>query len=198
MTKEAPQVEVIKLPNVRISYPNIFRKGSYEGTENSKYDCTFILDKTKNEKLIKDVSNHIKKLLKDKNKGARLAADRYCLRDGDATGKEEYKNTYILKASSTARPTVMDRDKSPITEDDNVIYSGCRVNATIDLWFQPSHGKRVNANLRGIQFYRDDEAFGGGRIDPEIVMDEFEDLSGDEMSGDLTDDTPLDESDPLA
>ena len=40
-------------------------------------------------------------------------------------------------------------------------YAGCYVNAVIELWFQNNgFGKRVNANLLGVQFFKDGEPFG--------------------------------------
>ena len=66
-----------------------------------------------------------------------------------------------IKAANNKRPMVIDRDKSPLTEDDNKIYAGCYVNAVIELWFQNNgFGKRVNANLLGVQFLKDGEPFG--------------------------------------
>ena len=68
-----------------------------------------------------------------------------------------------IKASSTKRPIVIDRDKSPLTEDDNRIYAGCRVNAVIELWAQNNnYGKRINASLLGVQFFKNDEPFADG------------------------------------
>lgn len=69
------------------------------------------------------------------------------------------------------------RDKTPVVEDDEVLYAGCYVNAIIDLWVQNNgFGKRVNANLYGIQFVKDGEQFGAGAVD---VFDDFDDLDGD-------------------
>jgi hypothetical protein len=57
----------------------------------------------------------------------------------------------------------VDRDRSLITEDDNKLYAGCYVNAIIELWVQDnSYGKRVNANLLGVQFFKDGEPFADG------------------------------------
>ena len=68
-----------------------------------------------------------------------------------------------IKASTKRRPIVINRDKSPITEDDGIIYPGCYVNAIIEVWAQNNAwGKRVNANLLGVQFVADGEPFGSG------------------------------------
>ena len=54
-------------------------------------------------------------------------------------------------------------DRSPLTETDGRPYSGCYVVAIVELWAQDnSWGKRVNATLKGVQFFADGEAFSGG------------------------------------
>ena len=70
---------------------------------------------------------------------------------------------YKRQAYNTVRPTVVDRDRSPLTAQDGKPYSGSYVNVIIDVWAQDnSYGKRINAQLQGVQFVRDGEAFSGG------------------------------------
>lgn len=61
-----------------------------------------------------------------------------------------------------------------MTEDEKVadmVYGGCWAHILIRPWYQDGkkvgagYGKRVNAGLVGVQFIRDDEPFGEGRID---------------------------------
>jgi hypothetical protein len=60
---------------------------------------------------------------------------------------------------------VINRDKSPIAEGDNVVYAGCYVNGIVSLWAQNNqYGKRINAQLDGVQFVRDGEPFGDGAV----------------------------------
>jgi hypothetical protein len=62
-----------------------------------------------------------------------------------------------------------------LAEDDGVLYSGCYVNMTVTLWTQDNeYGKRVNANLRAVQFVKDGEAFGVAPVDAEEEFDEVE------------------------
>ena len=62
-----------------------------------------------------------------------------------------------------------------VVEEDNIIYGGCYVNASISFWGQNNKwGKRVNANLYGIQFSKDGEPFGLGPVD---VSEDFDDIS---------------------
>ena len=101
--------------------------------------------------------------------------DKLALHDGDT--KAQYDgvggNFFISAAAQeSARPTVIDQFKAPLTERDGKIYAGCYVNVSIDLWTQDNkYGKRINAQLRGIQFFRDGDAFAAGRP---ADADEFE------------------------
>ena len=77
--------------------------------------------------------------------------------------------------ANNKRPKVIDRDKTPITEEDNKLYSGCYVNAVVDLWvMNNTYGKRVNANLLGVQFYKDGDTFESGSTADDDDFDDFE------------------------
>lgn len=152
----------ITLKNVRLSFPSLFQKAVFNG-ESTKYEGTFLLDKEEHADTIEILNAAIKDKIKNDLKGAKLAADKICLKDGDDVEYEGYAGSMSLKASNNKRPMVIDRDKSPLTEDDNRIYAGCYVNAIIELWAQNnSWGKRINANLLGVQFAKDGDPFGDG------------------------------------
>ena len=154
----------IKLQNVRLSFPSLFRKAQFQGEE-TKYEGTFMLHKEQHADTIKEIQRAIDKAIKENLKGAKLPADKICLKDGDESGRDEYEGHYTIKASNGKRPKVIDRDKSPLSEDDGKPYSGCYVNAVIELWAQNNgYGKRINANLLGVQFAKDGEPFASGEI----------------------------------
>lgn len=96
------------------------------------------------------------------------AQDKLCLHRGDVSkmGAAEYAGLLYVSSSrdaSKGRITILDRDRSPLTQADGRPYSGCYGNMMIDIWAQNnSWGKRINATLTGVQFTRDGEAFGGG------------------------------------
>ncbi len=154
----------IKLQNVRLSFPSLFQQAAFGGESTGKYEATFILDKKEHAQVISQIEAEIARLQKEEIK-AKVSSDKICLKDGDDMGRSEYEGKMTIKASTKKRPLVIDRDKSPITEDDNVIYAGCYVNAILTLWPQNNNfGKRVNAQLDGVQFVRDGEPFGDGGI----------------------------------
>ena len=163
----------IQLKNVRLSFPSIFHRSVFEGQE-GKYEATFLISK-------EDVKT--KKILDEAIASAiaeakvKVPADKRCLKDGDESDYDGYEGNWSLKAASSKRPTVINRDKTPLTDEDEVVYAGCYVNAIIDFWVQNNkYGKRVNANLYGIQFSKDGESFGMGPVD---VTDDFDDLDDD-------------------
>jgi hypothetical protein len=164
----------MKLENVRLSFPSLFRKANFNGTE-TKYEATFLIDKDKQAKLVAQIEKTIKDKIATDLKGAKIGADKLCLRDGDEVEYDGYSGHMSLKASNKKRPLVIGKDKSPISEDDNVIYGGCYVNAIVELWAQDNqYGRRINANLLGVQFVRDGEAFSGGES---VGVDDFDDLA---------------------
>jgi hypothetical protein len=85
-----------------------------------------------------------------------------------------------VSASNKVAPLVVDKDKSPLSEASGRPYAGCYVNASLDIWAQDnSYGKRVNATLRGVQFFRDGDAFAGGAPASEDEFDDLSDTGGD-------------------
>ena len=106
------------------------------------------------------------------------AGDKLCLKDGDAKAdKEGYKGNLYLSASNKLKPLVIDGMKQPLDANSGKPYSGCYVNAEIELWAQDNKfGKRINASLRGVQFVRDGQRLAGGGVssadDYEAIPDE--------------------------
>ena len=168
--KEVNTMQKIQLKNVIISFPSIFNRAMFNGEE-GKFEATFLIpkDDLKTKALLDQA---IAKAIASAK--IKVPSDKICLKDGDDSEYEGFKNNWSLKASTGKRPTVINRDKTPLIESDEVIYAGCKVNAIIDLWVQNNrYGKRVNANLYGIQFVADGKPFGVGNVD---VTDEFDDL----------------------
>lgn len=64
------------------------------------------------------------------------------------------------------KPTVFNKYGEPVTgksEIEQLIYSGCYVNAKVEIWAQDnSFGRRINCSLLGVMFAGDGDSFGGG------------------------------------
>jgi hypothetical protein len=163
----------IYLNNVRLSFPKIFNKATFEGKE-TKFEATLLIPKSDTAtKAVLDEA--IKSLLAEAK--MKVGADKICLKDGDDSDYDGYEGNWSLKASNSKRPTLVNKDKTPIVEEDNILYAGCYVNAIIDLWAQNNgYGKRVNANLLGIQFVKDGDSFEGSKVADEDDFDDLGDL----------------------
>ena len=118
-----------------------------------------------------------------------IEQQRVCFRSGDLKTTDDgavrdgYAGNYYLSARAYVKPTIINADRSPLSEADGKPYSGCYVNVVVRIWPQKGKfGKRINAQLMGVQFARDGEAFGGGR--PADVAD-FDNLA--EFAGDADD-----------
>lgn len=168
----------IKLNNVRLSFPSIFQKASFQGAE-GKYEATFLISKEDQADLVKTINSQIKSAITENLKGAKVPSDKLCFKDGDEFSYDGYAGMMSFKASNSKRPMTIDNDKSTLAEDDNKLYAGCYVNAIVELWVQNNaYGKRVNANLLGVQFYKHGDPFGDGvsaSVDDFDAFDDFDD-----------------------
>lgn len=175
---------IIALPNVRLSFPHLFvahAMKAADGTEQEpKFSATFLFDNNEHGTLLDRIDALIDRLALDEFK--KKVGFKRCLRDGNEKSElEGYGDgKSFITASNKARPGVVDRRLNPITEADGIIYAGCYVNATIRLWVQNNNwGKRVNAQLRAVQFVRDGESFGAGPVDATQEFTAIDDEVGD-------------------
>jgi hypothetical protein len=191
----------LRLNNVRLAFADaIFQaKAGGDGEGKPAFSCTFILPpnhpdlpKLKaamtaaaNAKWGEKAGETLKRL---------IAGDKVCLRNGDSKSDYDgFAGNFYVSARSNVRPLVIDGDRTPLTESDGKPYSGCFVNGKIAVWAQDNKfGKRINAQLQGVQFFRDGDAFGGGRP---ASVDEFETVSdGESADGEAPSEGP----DPFA
>lgn len=171
---------IVKLKNVRLAFPNLFTPQSVNGSD-PKFNCVFLIDK-KDKSQITAIESAMKDAAVTKwgEKGeatlAKLKKEgRVCLKDGDGVEYDGYEGCMSMSASRDSRPMVLDRDKSPLTSADGRPYAGCYINGSVEIWAQDNKfGKRINAQLRGVQFFKDGDSFGGGTPPSE---EEFDDLA---------------------
>ena len=187
----------IALKIVRLSFARLFVPRAFKEDQDPRYEGSFLLDPSDKQhkrvidKIIEYANDLIEEQWDGKTPGSFEAGFQYA--DGETAielgsngfkwrGKPKeydgYKGMFVISSSNTTRPTVVDRDRSPLTEADGRPYSGSFVNGSITLWVQDNkYGKRINANLRAVQFVSDGEAFG---VRPADAEEEFEVLDGDE------------------
>jgi len=179
----------VKLTNVRLAFPVLFEARTVNGEGKPAFSASFLLDPA--DPQVKALNQAIEQVAKDKW-GARAgdilkqmrAQDKVALHDGDL--KANYDgfpgNLYVSARSATGRSSsTRTRARSPSRTASPTPAASS--NASIELWPQDNnYGKRVNASLRGVQFFRDGDSFAGGGAASE---DEFDDISSGATDDDL-------------
>ena len=172
----------VQLKDVRLTFPVLFEPKQVNGQGDPKFSAAFLFPKTHPQKA--EIERGIVEVAKAKwgeKYGDVLkslkAGDRLCMHDGDAKSEYDgYAGMYFINASNKIRPLVIDGNRAPLTASDGKPYSGCFVNAIVELWSQDNQfGKRVNASLLGVQFLRDGDRLAGGSV---AAADDFEPLPG--------------------
>jgi hypothetical protein len=172
----------INLKNVRLSFPHLYSKEpafkktweamTNEERERAKYTATFLLDKNDAETK-REIDLALNEIV-EKHKYKKLPSGEFlCVKDGDTVNYDGYENTWSIKSGNKKRPLLIDRDKTPLTAEDDKFYPGCYVNAVIDFYGYNYKGDAINANLYGIQFVKDGEPFEKRTVGK---PDDFEDL----------------------
>lgn len=183
----------VTIQNVRLSFPNLFEPKTVGGEGEPRYSAAFVIQPgSANAKALSAALTATAKekwgakadsILAELKKKGRVCYREEPLSNSNGEVYEGFEDMHVLNAANKARPLVIDRDKTPLTAADGKPYGGCYVNASVDLWAQDNQfGRRVNATLKGVQFVKDGDAFGGGAP---ASPDEFEDLGVGEESNDL-------------
>jgi hypothetical protein len=196
--------EVIKLARARLSFARLFTPKAFRQGQKERYEGTFLIDPSSKagQAQIKNILSEATKIAKEKFNGKIPKtlkfgfgyADGSDFKLGDVNFHSEpkeydgYDGMFYLASANTTRPTVVDRGRTPLVEADGKPYSGCYVNGTVTLWAQDNEfGQRINANLRGVQFYKDGEAFGVKPVDADEEFDDIEEEFEDEEEDFLDD-----------
>jgi len=174
----------VKIVGARTAFMNVFVPKAAEAGGKAKYSSAFILDpKAPYIAAIEAAIEHVAKakwadkapaVLKKLREDKRIGFQRGPRVNKDGEPYEGFEGMFSLNASSDAQPTLLDADRTPITKTGK-LYSGCYVVANVEAWAQDNDfGRRINFTLRGLQFMKSGDAFGGGAPASE---DEFEDIS---------------------
>ena len=179
----------ILIRNARLSYPKLFRAEAVKNDDAARprYGCNLLVAKS-DEATMAKVNGEIARLAKEKMKSVMPKKKDISIRDGDGEdGDEHSAGCWIISANrqeSQGRPTVLDRDRSPLTESDSKPYAGCYVNAVVGVYSPKNWAGKVCFSLEVVQFAKDGEPFGAERIDPGVMPDlSVEDDGGEEGFG---------------
>lgn len=184
----------IRIDNVRASYPHLEKAFESEGDDGNK-KLSFSIDgmmPKSTHMAAKDLIKGEINALMTKN-DAKVATTNWFLKNGDDSDKPEYEGMFIVKSADSRRPSVRNRNGAVMSEREiaDIIYGGCWVNILLRPWYfngkaknGKTYPKRILANLLAVQFVRDDEQFGEGRIDDEGVFDPIDNDGSDGMDDD--------------
>ena len=173
-----PEGQVL-IPNARVGYLKVWKAEGIKGDPQSKprYGCQIYLPKT-DTKTKAAIDREVDRLTKVHFKGVKVKAKDLCIKDGDGDeGDDNTAGCWVIsanRAESQGRPQVVDRSRRAILPDDNKVYSGCYCNVLV-AFFVPKNWGKVCASLEVVQFVKDGEAFGGGRVDVDAVMPDLGD-----------------------
>lgn len=179
------------LKNVRLFFPDLFEPVQFDGQGEFRFGAVFGV--AKDDKQIKVIEAAIEAEAKEAWKakaGTMLAAmrnnaNKFCFTDGDSKSYEGAEGVMLLSARRKAkdgRPYVVDRAKNLLAEKDGVIYSGCYVNASVEVWAQAKDYPGVRCTLLGVQFFADGDSFSGAA---KPLPDDFEQLEEGADAADL-------------
>lgn len=174
----------LHLNNVRVSFAHgLYQATAMEAGQQEKFGADFILqpdsvvlrvnaDGTKTKTTLKDAELAVATEAWKANGAkvlASLEASKKAIRDGSKRVNkagdvyEGYEGNTYVTAKSATRPLLVDQHRKPVTEEDGTIYSGCYVNAIVELYANTQPTKKgVFAGLKGVQFVKIGDAFGGG------------------------------------
>lgn len=173
----------IKILNARLSFPEIWKPKAVNEGDTPRFSCSLLLTKEDQLDQIQMIKAAIWELAKtSKEFGGEEMAKKLLkthklhvpLHDGEEKDYEGYgPEIMFMSCSTTKRPSVVDRDLTTLVESDGRPYAGCYVNAVVRLWPQvhPKGGKRINCELRGLQFVKDGDAFGAPPFKPEEAFE---------------------------
>lgn len=201
----------VRLQNVRLAFAHqLFVPSAVEEGKDPKYGCDSLLvpghsivrariegvgDNAKTTWHATTMQEILLELANDamKGKGAAwltgLENSKRCFRDGNlrvtkgGDPYEGYEGVWYVAAKNKARPLIMDANKAPLTQADGKIYSGCYANVIIEAYaITDPKRKGAHAAIKGVQFVKDGDAFGGGAP---ASPDEFDELSEGANAADL-------------
>jgi len=175
--------QILNLPNVRLAFPDLFTATDYDNNGKFCYRAQLLvpagsavyklIQKTITEVAEEAFGKAAPSVMKKIEQDNKLK----CFIDGDLKEYAGFAGHYALTATRPVdkkRPLLINRDKSPVGADDDVLYAGCFVNGRVEFWPQDNnHGRTVRCTLLGLQFNRSGDPFVTGT---QATEDDFEDL----------------------
>lgn len=182
----------VKLKEVRLAFPVLFTPTKFDEKDaKAKFRATFLMEPGgANEKAVRAAMlTEAINLWKDKAKAIIKSLEGQVNKCSFQNGNlkpdlDGYAGMVYLNASNAVRPRVVDRDgKTPLGESDGKPYAGCYVNAVVAIAAMTKMGNGIYGYLKGVQFVKDGDAFGGGAPLAEDAFSDLADTGADEDLG---------------
>jgi hypothetical protein len=192
----------IRIKKVRASYPHVYEvyKGKSDddgnGASKGKYCISCILDqKGEHKDTVAKLVEMMIEAAKEKwgEKDGEIVYDglksdgRVLLRNGNSKVKgtnessdNAHRGKLVFTANNAIKPSVFDRARVngkavKLNKEDGKPYAGCYINVIITVWAQDNQwGRRVNAELNGVQFWEDGERITAGSPPSESAEFDFD------------------------
>lgn len=128
-------------------------------------------------------------------KGVIVESSNICLKDGDEKEDTAMHGHWLIAFSDSNRQPAVRSAKGDLILDvdaiDKLFYGGCWGNVLLRPWYfngkakgdANTYPKRISCGFTGVQFVKDDEPFGAGRIDDSDAWGAADGASEDEDDG---------------
>lgn len=183
-------------PEGRVSFPHLAEPHTGGEYPSDKYELTLLFPKEGTD--LTGIKNLLTEPLKERWPELTLKDVLHPVRDGDAKyaesqddedreKREHLRGHWFIKAKSGDKPGCVDADGMKM--DPNEIYGGCWARMSVSSGTYVLNGQKgVTLFLGNVQFIRDDEAFGGGRVSAES---EFGAVVSNGSAGEAQEDIPF-------
>jgi hypothetical protein len=171
----------ITIKNLRLAFPSIFEMSAMPSDpDNLAYSAKFIVPADHPQ--VKDIEAAMQaaadekwgpkaaSIMKNMTRTGRkpdvcFVKEPYTNKDGDVY--DGFEGAYTLSArnggTSPTKPSAFNQLNEPVSAKDGLIYGGCYVDASVDIYaIDNGYGRRISCSLRGVRFAGHGSAFAGG------------------------------------
>lgn len=176
---------LIKIENVRFSYPFFGKKREDEDEQGNKKESwggVAMLPKSTHveakDAFVQIMNDILANQPNDKGgKGVKIEPQYKCIKNGDDKEDETMHGHWLISFSeSKTRPAARDVNGGLIVDEveiDSKFYGGCWGSVLLRPWYfngksknsTKTYPKRICSGFTGVQFLKEDKPFGMGRID---------------------------------
>jgi hypothetical protein len=178
-----------RLDGGRVSYPTLNEPRQFQGAGKFRYSLDIVIDDVSTYEKVAALGKAAVIAAVGAAKGEKVYAELVAKNKvpyGSGAlkaGSAGYADKWFITAHTETAPTLYNNvagaDGKPeeLERPQSRIYSGCQANVVFALYYQPKW-QRLCASFSGIQFARDDEAFGGNVA---ASADEFDAVEASDM-----------------